>query len=155
MYVPTTMGGFYGYPWNSSAWQVVSNVNVPYLNYYNDFSKDFPGAPADSFALNATSDVVTTSWGYHSICTTSAGDLWLYLDGRLLVSNNFYRNSYPISTCQSPWLEPGIHTIIVNYAKRTGSSATLAVYMDGSLLVSNGKPVGPVYLMLCFWIGLL
>ncbi len=154
MYVPTTMGDLFDFPWNSSAWQVVSNANVQCLYYYNDFAKDFPGTPSDNFALNATGDFVTTSWGSHSICTASAGDLSLYLDGRLLVRSNFYPNSesYPMGDCQSSWLEPGIHTITVNYVKRTGSLAALMVYMDGSLIVSNGKPVGPVHLNLCLWV---
>ncbi len=148
MYVPTTMGGFYDFPWDPSARQAVSNANVPYLFYNNNITKDFPGTPADDFALIAAGKI-SISAGQHLFCIYSAGGSWLYVDGRLLISNYnsyyyyWYNNYYPlIGNCQYFWLEAGIHTITVNYFKHTGAAA-LEVYMDGSLItLLDGKLIG-------------
>jgi hypothetical protein len=137
VFVPTSMGGFSDFPWDPSARQVVSNANVPYLSYHDDFAKDFPGTPADDFALIATSNIAVSA-GYRRFCTNSADGSWLFVDSRLLVIHQGL-HSASIS-CQSIYLDEGIHTISVNYFAHDGS-ATLEVYMDASLItgILNGK----------------
>jgi hypothetical protein len=147
VYVPTTMGGLFDFPWNPSARQAVSNANVPYLFYYNNIAKDFPGTPADDFALIAAGNIYIPA-GQHLFCIYSAGGSWLFVDGRLFMNNYYsyyysYYNYYPsVGNCQYFWLEAGIHTITVNYFKHTGAAA-LELYMDGSLItVLNGELIG-------------
>jgi hypothetical protein len=135
VYVPTSMGGFFDFPWDPSARQVVSNANVPYLSYHDDFAKDFPGTPADDFALIATGTIAVSA-GSHQFCTVSAYGSWLFVDGTYILNNYYYNYSY----CQNVQLATGIHTITVNYFKHTGPSGMLEVYMDGSLIIIlNGK----------------
>ncbi len=143
VYVPTSTGGFYDFPWDPSARQAVSNSKVPYLLYNDNIDVDFPGTPADDFALIAAGNIYIPA-GQHLFCIYSAGGSWLYVDGRLFMNNYYsyyyyYYNHYPsVGNCQYLWLEAGIHTITVNYFKHTGA-AVLELYMDGSLITPNGK----------------
>lgn len=147
MYVSTSSGGLFDFPWDPSARQAVSNANVPYLFYYNNITKDFPGTPADDFALIAAGNINIAA-GQHFFCIYSAGGSWLYVDDRLFINNfyyynYYYYNYYPTSgNCQYFWLEAGIHTITVKYFKHTGAAA-LELYMDGSLITPlKGKLIG-------------
>jgi hypothetical protein len=143
VYAPTSMGRFSDFPWDPSVRKVVSNANVTILSYHNNVAEDFPGTPAEDFALIATSNIAVKA-GEHVFCTTSQDGSWLYVDGRLLVINYDYRNwwwyDYPVTVCQKIQLDEGIHSITVNYFKHTTSWATLEVSMDGSLITAlNGK----------------
>jgi hypothetical protein len=137
VYVPTSMGGFSNFPWDPSARQVVSNANVPYLSYHDDFAKDFPGTPADDFALIATSSIAVSA-GYHRFCINSDDGSSLFVDSRLLVDNQGLHSAS--SACQVLYLDEGMHTITINYFEHA-VSATLEVYMDTSLItgILNGK----------------
>jgi hypothetical protein len=142
VYVSTSRGNFSDFRWDLSGQNVANNVVVQYLSFHNDFAEAFPGTPVDDFALVAIGNI-TVSAGYHQFCTTSHDGSWLFVDGRLLVSNNHYWYMYMYPACQNIQLSEGIHTITVNYykqhANRTGSTAALEVSMDGSLIDLNGK----------------
>ncbi len=151
VYVPIeSMGNFYDFPWDPSVRRAVSSAFVPYLSFHDNFAEAFPGTPADDFALVATSNIAIVA-GYHEFCTTSHDGSWLFVDGRLLVSNDYfywhcwYGNSWYCNrpVCQYIQLNEGVHSITVNYFKqpadRSGSRAALEVSMDGSLIVLNGK----------------
>ena len=136
VYVPTSMGGFSDFPWDATARQVVSQAIVPYLSYHENFAEDFPGTPAEDFALVATS-AIAVSAGNHQFCANSDDGSWLYVDGSLLINNQGTHS--PNTACQYIWLNEGIHKITVKYFKHTGSLATLEVSMDGSLIILTGK----------------
>ena len=152
MYVPASMGNFSDFPWDPSARRAVSNAIVPYLSFHDNFAQAFPGIPADDFALIATGNI-TVSAGYHQFCTTSHDGSWLFVDGSLLISSQYYQyyqdyyswqmysRWYP--ACQYIQLSEGVHTITVNYIKqqvnRSGSWAVLEVSMDGVSIVLTGK----------------
>ncbi len=152
VYVPASMGNFSDFPWDPSARQAVGNAIVPYLSLRDNFTEAFPGTPADDFALIATSNIAVSA-GYHQFCTTSHDGSWLFVDGSLLISSQYYQyyqdydswQAYSrwYSACQYIQLSEGVHTITVNYLKlqvdRSGSWAALEVLMDGSLIVLNGK----------------
>ena len=156
VYVPASMGNFSAFPWDPSARQAVGNAIIPYLSLRDNFAEAFPGTPADDFALIATSNI-SVSAGYHQFCTKSFDGSWLFVDGNLLVSNEYYLNCWYYSrygyywyysycmdpACQYIHLSEGAHTITVNYLKqqvdRFGSRAALEVSMDGSLIILNGK----------------
>ena len=152
VYVPTSMGDLSDFPWDSSAQRAVSSAIVPYLSFHDNFAEAFPGTPAQNFALTATSKIVVSA-GSHEFCTTSRDGSWLFVDGSLLVSNNYFSWNHDCwyrdfwycmrPVCQYIQLNEGVHTITVNYLKqpddRFGSSAALEVSMDGSSIVLNGK----------------
>ena len=164
VYVPASMGGFSDFPWDPTARQAVSSAIVPYLSFQNNFAQAFPGTPADNFALIATSNI-TVSAGSHQFCTSSRDGSWLFVDGSLLVTNDYYSNcwyysrygyywlySYCVNpACKYIQLNEGVHTITVNHLKqhvnRFGSWAALEVSMDGSLIILDGKAPQIVY---CF-----
>ena len=156
VYVPASMGNFSDFPWDPSARRAVGNAIVPYLSFNDNFAQAFPGIPADDFALIATGNI-TVSAGYHQFCTTSHDGSWLFVDGSLLMSNDYYLNcwyysrygyywyySYCVNpVCQYIQLSEGVHTITVNYFKQqvnhSGSRTALEVSMDGALVVLTGK----------------
>jgi hypothetical protein len=142
------MGDLSDLSWDPSARRAVSSAIVPYLSFHDNFAEAFPGTPAVNFALVATSKIVVTA-GYHQFCTTSHDGSWLFVDGSLLVSDDYaywhcrYGSSWycmrPV--CQYIQLNEGVHTITVHYLKLPANrfGAALEVSMDGSLIVLNGK----------------
>ena len=149
VFVPASASSFSDFPWDPTFRQVVSNVIVSYLSYHDDFAKDFPGTPANDFAIVATGNVAVSA-GYHVFCTFSYDGSSLFVDGTRLFDNY---GTYMHPTCGYIRLNEGIHTITVNYfkqhANRTGSRASLEVSMDGSLIIMNGKDP---HIMLFDWI---
>ena len=157
VYVPTSMGNFSDFPWDPSARQAVSSAIVPYLSFQNNFAQAFPVTPADNFALIATSNIAVSA-GSHQFCTSSQAGSWLFVNGSLLVTNDYYSNCwyylrygyywlywYCVNpACQYIQLNEGVHNITVNYFKHQalfGSRAALEVSMDGSLIILDGKPL--------------
>jgi len=134
IYVSTLPGDLLEFPLDPLVLKTVSHTSAQYIFFHNNSADYFPGAPANNFALIATSNIAVAA-GSHQFCTKSNAGSWLYLDGSLLVKNEGLNTS--ISVCQDLVISQGFHNLTINYFSSSGG-AILEVYMDGSLRVPHG-----------------
>ncbi len=135
MFAPQTGSSFQNFPWDPSERRVISHTTVPYLSYRNNFINDFPGTPADDFALLATRTLVVAA-GNHQFCITSDDGSWLWIDSNQLLSNQGMHDV--ITVCKDIMLPAGAYIITVNYFQHFFGKV-LEVLMDGSSIFPPGK----------------